>query len=115
MLNLQQNHFESAMLLPSCAFVVRNVHLCQSLPRPSHQSDHPAERRSPASQAAVEAVNWHLHNLSDTTVPCPVLTGAPCSLRPTGFGGSRYCGCRVDKLYRLNSFVQWHKDKRIAH
>lgn len=30
--NLQQNHAESAMLLPSCAFVVRNVHLCQSLP-----------------------------------------------------------------------------------
>lgn len=29
---LQQNHAESAMLLPSCAFVVRNVHLCQGLP-----------------------------------------------------------------------------------
>lgn len=31
--NLQRNHAKSAMLLPSCAFVVRNVHLCQSSPR----------------------------------------------------------------------------------
>ena len=42
--NLQQNHFDSAMLLPSCAFVFRNVHLC---PRRSHKSPrtHPPTSR----------------------------------------------------------------------
>lgn len=43
--NLQQNHFKSAMLLPSCAFVVRNVHLCQSLPHQSHKSAHRSSRQ----------------------------------------------------------------------
>lgn len=50
--NLQQNHFKSAMLLPSCAFVFRNVHLCQSFPLISLTSQcvhHPTCRQTVVS------------------------------------------------------------------
>lgn len=50
--NLQQNHVKSAMLLPSCAFVVRNVHLCQSLPRVGAQIIPVALALTPDQRAA---------------------------------------------------------------
>lgn len=45
--NLQQNHFKSAMLLPSCAFVLRNVRLCS----PRQHTDHPTNPQSALSMA----------------------------------------------------------------
>lgn len=70
--NLQQKKFKSAMLLPSCAFVLRNVHLCQCFPRQCHKSAHryltdPQFCQWLMDQGAVSC-SWHQNNLSDTTV-----------------------------------------------
>lgn len=107
MLNLQQNHFESAMLLPSCAFVVRNVHLCQSLPRQSHKSALRSSRRPPPSASFPIRL---LQAVTDTctisvTPLSPVLTQHSLMLR---LSTSSYFDCCLDKLYRLNSSAQWH-------
>lgn len=81
------------MLLPSCAFVLRNVHLCQSFPRQSHTSAHTSSHQWLTGRRAGSCY-WPQCNLSDAAVSS--CCSAPCSIL---FVGSLL----QDELYCLNA------------
>lgn len=120
--NLQQNHFKSAMLLPSCAFVLRNVHLCQSFPRQSRKSAN-TQVLPTVSQwcqwlkdPCALSCYWRQYNLSDTAVSpccsalCRILSWTCCN-RQTAVCRRMWMYCAALTLSCDSSYKQWHKAK----
>ena len=104
---------KSAMLLPSCAFVLRNVHLCQSFPRQSHTSAH----RSALSRFVCRI--RVLQAVTDTsTISVTPLSPLFAQRDILSLGLLQHICLLQDELYRLNAVVfgaSGHKNDKQHH